>query len=272
VQCVGFGYDEEMWPFLYKIIPGSPVDMSANGPWAELDRLRAMTFRVRGSDRILRINAMGVDMGGANTAQVLSYCNQRRGSDVGMVFATRGQGGPIPIWPPRSSLSKTRRRETFFNIGVDTAKELIYSRLAMELPEPGYRKPGYIHFPIAENFDNEYYEQLAAERQVRAKRSGQDIMIWEKIRERNEALDTMVIALAVRRRWGKLVGSDPHSEADPLPQSIQATPSPKKAAPTEQHGSNEARQLAALLQEHPELRDDPEMKALLQQIEEADDA
>jgi terminase, large subunit len=150
---------------------------------------------------------MGVDMGGANTAQVLSYCNQRRGSDVGMVFATRGQGGPIPIWPPRSSLSKARRRETFYNIGVDTAKELIYSRLATDPPEPGYRKAGYIHFPLgAENFDNEYFEQLAAERQVRAKRSGQDILTWEKIRERNEALDTMVIPLAVRRRWGKLVG------------------------------------------------------------------
>jgi phage terminase large subunit GpA-like protein len=269
VQCVGFGFDEEMWPFLYRIIPGSPVDMSENGPWKELDRLRAMTFRVRGSDTILRINAMGIDMGGANTAQVLSYCNQRRGSDVGLVFATRGQGGPIPIWPPRSSLSKTRRRETFYNIGVDTAKELIYSRLEMDPPEPGFRKPGYIHFPIAENFDNEYYEQLAAERQVRAKRSGQDIMIWEKIRERNEALDTMVIALAVRRRWGKLVGSDPHSEAEPLPQSIQPSFSEKKAAPVEQPSSDEGKQLEALLQQHPELREDPELRVLLQQIAEA---
>jgi phage terminase large subunit GpA-like protein len=305
-QCVGFGYDEECWPFLYRIIRGSPVDMGPNGPWAELDRLRAMTFRVRGSDRIFRIHCTGIDMGGANTAQVLAYCNQRRGSEVGLVYATRGQGGPIPIWPPRSSLSKARRRETFFNIGVDSAKSLIYARLEMEPPEPGFRKPGYIHFPIDENFNEEYFNQLAAERQIKAKRSGQDVLIWDKIRERNEALDTLVIALAVRRRWGRLVGSDPHSEAEPLPQSIQPAPSPKKSAPDDdrmsameyynqqaerdlarqekvaaenrartaaekRRGATAAEQLETLLQEHPELRENPEMKELLRQIDEADD-
>jgi hypothetical protein len=66
-------------------------------------------------------------------------------------------------------------------------------------------------------------------------------MTWEKIRQRNEALDTFVIALAVRRRWGKLVGGDPHSESvAPLPQSIQpatalapvvAVPEPETAVP-----------------------------------------
>lgn len=263
-QCVGWGYDEEAWPFQYTIIRGSPVDMSQNGPWAELDRLRARIFHVRGSDRILRIAATGIDMGGANTAQVLSYCNARRGSEVGLVYATRGMGGPVPIWPPRSSLSKARRRETFFNIGVDSAKSLIYSRLEMGAPEPGFRKAGYIHFPIAETFNLEYFDQLAAERQIKAKRSGQDVLIWEKIRERNEALDTLVIALAVRRRWGRLVGSDPHSESEPLPQSIRPAPSPKKA-----HSRGD--ELEMLLQQHPELRENPEMKELLRQIDEADD-
>jgi phage terminase large subunit GpA-like protein len=230
VQIIGFGYDEEMWVIAYIIIPGDPVQMHV---WQELDRIRAMTFWLRGDDRILRINAMGIDMGGHNTAQVLGYCNQRRGSDVGVVFATRGQAGPIPIWPQRSSLSKTRRRELFYNIGVDSAKELIYARLAMELPEPGFRKPGFIHFPLgAENIDNEYMNQLAAERPIKAKRSGQEIRTWEKIRERNEALDTMVIALAVRRRWGKLIGSNPHSEAvPPLPQSIQPAAPATASAP-----------------------------------------
>jgi phage terminase large subunit GpA-like protein len=66
-------------------------------------------------------------------------------------------------------------------------------------PEPGTRKPGFIHFPIGENFGLEYYEQLNSERKERRLRLGQASTIWIKIRERNEALDTLVGALAVRK-------------------------------------------------------------------------
>jgi hypothetical protein len=60
-------------------------------------------------------------------------------------------------------------------------------------------KPGFIHFPVAENFGPEYYEQLDSERRQLRKRMGQPYTVWVQIRERNEVLDTFVGALAMRK-------------------------------------------------------------------------
>src|ERR1035437_8972180 len=76
VHLVGWGLEEEAWPFQYEIIHQDPAQP---GAWKELDQLLQSTFRVRGSDRILRIAAFGIDMGGNHTGQVLSYCKARRG-------------------------------------------------------------------------------------------------------------------------------------------------------------------------------------------------
>lgn len=193
VQIVGWGLDEECWPFQYTIINSHPAGPQA---WKELDALRASKFRIRGSDRIVRIAALGVDMGGAYTAQVLAYCAARRGQRV---FATQGRPGHIPLWSGRASHS-SKTREPFHPIGVDTGKDIIYGRLAsIDPPEPGFRKPGYIHFPIAENFGPEYYEQLNSEKKTTKLIRGRPSALWVKIRERNEALDTLVGALAVRK-------------------------------------------------------------------------
>jgi phage terminase large subunit GpA-like protein len=193
VQIVGWGLDEEAWPFQYTIIHAHPAGPQA---WKELDALRASKFKVRGSDRILRIAALGIDMGGAYTAQVLAYCAARRGQRV---FATQGRAGPKPLWVGRASHS-SKTREPFYPIGVDTGKDTIYARLQhVEPREPGFKNPGFIHFPIGENFGLEYYEQLNGERKQVTLLRGQKKIAWLKIRERNEALDTLVGALAVRK-------------------------------------------------------------------------
>ena len=48
-----------------------------------------------------------------------------------------------------------------FSLGVDSGKELIYSRLKIE--DSG---AGYCHFPIGQGYDEEYFEQLTAEKAV----------------------------------------------------------------------------------------------------------
>ena len=94
---------------MHHVIHGNPSTQPQ--VWAELDKLRAMTFKVRGEDTVRRIEAMGIDSGGHCTAAVLAYANTRRLAGVGRVFATRGQDGPIPLWPHRGSISKARGRE-----------------------------------------------------------------------------------------------------------------------------------------------------------------
>jgi phage terminase large subunit GpA-like protein len=172
-------------------------------------------------------------MGGLHTAQVLAFTRQRRGRRI---FACRGVAGPRPIWPGRASRAKTG--DVIYNLGVDSAKDAIYARLNITAPEPGKRKPGFIHFPVADNFGPEYFEQLNAERRQVRKRLGQDYIAWVKIRDRNEALDTIVGALAMRKSLprfiektlefaitddvGPVASEPPALDATPLPEDLHS--------------------------------------------------
>jgi phage terminase large subunit GpA-like protein len=196
VQLIGWGPDEEAWPFLYEIIHQDPAQPQA---WRELELLlRSKFYTVSG--RMLRIAAFGIDLGGHHGAQVLSFCRQRKGRRI---FPCKGIAGPKPIWPGRSSRAKTG--DPIYLIGVDTAKDAIYARLNIAQPEPGQGKPGFIHFPVGDNFGPAYFEQLNSERRVVRKRMGQSYIAWEQVRERNEALDTFVGALAMRKALPRVI-------------------------------------------------------------------
>ena len=76
-------------------------------------------------------------------------------------------------------------------IGTDTAKHLIYGRL--RLAQPG---PGYIHLPAALKTTDEF-EQLTAERLATKYIKGHPKLEWIKpAGKRNEALDCAVYAYA----------------------------------------------------------------------------
>jgi phage terminase large subunit GpA-like protein len=230
VQLIAWADDEEAWPFQYTIIHQDPAQPQA---WKELDALLRSKFKTT-TGRVLRIAAFGIDLGGLHTAQVLAFTRSRRGRRI---FACRGVAGPRPIWPGRASRAKTG--DIIYNLGVDSAKDAVYARLNIAPPEPGSRKPGFIHFPSAENFGPEYFEQLNAERRQVRKRMGQNYIAWVQIRERNEALDTFVGALAMRKSLPRFiergleyaitdtVGPPPAEEtaaldATPLPQDLHS--------------------------------------------------
>lgn len=185
VQLVGWGPDEEAWPFVYEVIREDPAQPAA---WIELDALIAREFKTR-DGRVLRAGAFGVDTGGNHTAQVHSYCRRRAKRRI---FACKGMSGSKPLWPTNAIRSKSN--DHLWMLGVDTGKEAIYGRL--RIAEPG---PGYIHFPADDAFGEHYFQMLTAERREVRKRAGQSYTVWVPIRERNEALDTFVGALAVRR-------------------------------------------------------------------------
>ena len=84
-------------------------------------------------------------------------------------------------------------------IGVDPAKSLIYARLKLQAPGPGY-----LHFPADPDFDDEYFAQIAAEQLVKRIRGSRVFSEWKQIRPRNEALDCLILALAACRLAGPL--------------------------------------------------------------------
>ena len=76
-----------------------------------------------------------------------------------------------------------------YPVGTDTAKTVIYGRLKVENPGPGY-----CHFP--DHYPDEYFKQLTAEELVTRYVRGVTKRVWKKKRPRNEALDLRVYNLA----------------------------------------------------------------------------
>lgn len=195
VQVVAWGVGEEAWAARYEVLHGDPAQPHI---WRELDRLLLEPLHTE-SGRTLRIKATAIDTGGHHTLAVYDFCRPRLARRV---YPIKGRPGPNPIWPKRSSRTKTNHQ--VFLVGVDTGKDAIYGRLKIRPAAPGDAVPGFIHFPApnedagTEAFGREYFEQLTAEKVETRYREGRPYRVWVPIRPRNEALDTMVYALAAR--------------------------------------------------------------------------
>lgn len=196
VQLIGWGQDEESWPFLYEIIHQDPAQPAA---WSELEALLRRAFKT-GAGRTLHAGAFGIDTG-YHGAQVYSFCRKHRGRRI---FACKGVPGQRPVWAGRAR--KTKGNDPLWLIGADTAKDAIMARLKIPPPAPGERRPGFIHFPVSDSFGPEYFAQLTSERRELRRRMGQPYTVWVLPEgRRNEVLDTAVGALAVRRSLPRYV-------------------------------------------------------------------
>lgn len=188
---------------------------------AELDELLKREYRTE-DGRKLRISAVCIDSGGHHTDEVYRFCNRRLARHI---YAIKGADGSRPIWPHRAGKSKKYKGSLVWIVGVDTAKDAIYSSL--RVAESG---PGYSHFPVA--YEIGYFQQLSSE-QVRTKyRNGRPVRYWFKpAGVRNEALDRRVYALAALRSrpvpWEILIRSAP-TEPPPETPGIVSPGSPEE--------------------------------------------
>jgi phage terminase large subunit GpA-like protein len=179
-----FGLGEENWTHDHVILPG---DTAQPHVWRELDELL----------KELKPDAAAIDTG-FNTTMVYEFVAKRA-----WCFAVKGMAGANrPLVEPeeaRRRRLRTRRKKGVIvhMVGVDQAKALLYSRL--KIMEPG---PGYIHFPREPSFDDEYFSQLTAEKLVQKMRGTRPFTEWVQTRARNEALDCKVYALAALRLSG----------------------------------------------------------------------
>lgn len=190
----GWGLNEESWLIDYKIIYGDP---STNKLWSELDLALNVTYQ-HSLGAVLLLSAVCIDAMGHFTQQVYNYTNHasRKNRRVFAIYGRSGDNMPIINFHP----SKTRKGDSFA-VGVDTAKELIFSRLS--ITDFG---PGYMHFPYEIRIDKqtskgvtlekEYFEQLTSEKLITVYDKGIPKRVWKQLRARNEALDLEVYATA----------------------------------------------------------------------------
>lgn len=176
ITFLGISERQEIWVLDHRIILEDPSTPHA---WDLLtENLRTEWSQ---GEYIQKVRVAAIDTGGHFTQTVYQYIRSQKG-----VYGVKGVGGfgkPIIGRPSRNNQLKIR----LFPIGVDTAKELIYSRLRQDVVGAGY-----IHFP--EHLDKEYFKQLTAERIQKRLNKGFLKREFVKVYPRNEALDTFVYA------------------------------------------------------------------------------
>jgi len=178
-QVVAFSHNYEMWVVEYKILYGSTGQQDV---WNQLDKYLLTRFKTH-SGRVMNIACTTIDSG-FQTQMVYAFTKNKKGRRI---FAVKGQSqsGKTVVGRP-SKVGK--ENNTLYPVGSDSAKEVIYSRLAAEY---GYST---LHFPST--VDEEYFNQLTAEQRFVKFIKGRKTLYWKQIRERNEALDTICYALA----------------------------------------------------------------------------
>lgn len=181
IEIVGWGRDEESWSVDYRTIYGDP---SSPAVWSDLDSILAQRFE-REDERELVVRCVCIDSGGHHTNSVYQYVRPREGKRIFAIKGVGGEGKAMVGKPSRNNIGKIR----LFPIGVDSAKDVLFSR--MRIKEIG---PGYMHFPLSRS--DEYFRQLTAEKLVTRYHKGFARREWVKVRPRNEALDVRVYAMA----------------------------------------------------------------------------
>jgi len=185
LEFTGWGAGAESWGIYPMVINCNPAEP---GVWERLDKLLATARFKTEDERTLRVAACGIDSGGNSVQEVYEFCTPRAARNV---WAIKGQAGPRPVWPKRITKSKRYRGHPVRLIGVDTAKDTIYSRWQVE-----DGRPGCCHFSMA--YDENWFEQATVERRItKINARGQDVRTWVKPKgARNEALDCRVYAYA----------------------------------------------------------------------------
>lgn len=185
----GFGRGEEMWLVDRQLFEANPAD---ERDWEKLDAYLRTRFVQDWHGGTLGIEAVGIDTGGHFTHQVYNFARVR---ECRRVLALRGSnryGGPIKGKPALTDVNwrgqVIKGGVKLWEVGTDTAKDLIYARL--KIVQPG---PGRVHFP--DDVPAEFFAQLTSEGRVLQKTSAGEQYRWVKRRVRNEDLDCTVYAL-----------------------------------------------------------------------------
>lgn len=188
-----WGDGEESWLVNWAEIHGDPADLSAAGPWAQLDNLLQQDY-MHASGQPMKIRAVAVDTGGHYTHETYLFCRARKPRHV---IAVKGSSTP-----GRAALGKPSRQDVNYKnqtikkgvdlwlIGTDTIKATIYGRL-----KNSGKGAGVYHFPLG--VAGEYFRQLTSEKQITKYIRGFPKREWiKKDGARNEALDCEVYAYA----------------------------------------------------------------------------
>ncbi|MGH1542339.1 MAG: phage terminase large subunit family protein [Arenicella sp.] len=193
VQVLGWGVGYECWVLDYKIIH---CDTSLDISWHDVLHKELQVQYRHPSGKSLPISFSGIDTGGSATQVAYKYCKKFDGKGRLAMKGVAGQDKPIiPLRPSNAWKLKGLKG---WNVGVDTAKMVVYQMLSIDMV--GDR---FVHFPDS-GLPDDYYDQVTSERRLMKidKMNRRKYYWWKPASKRNEALDTFVYALAALEHAG----------------------------------------------------------------------
>lgn len=201
VDVWAWGRGLESWLVDHIVIDGGPHDPD---PWLKLEALLDQTWpHVSGAH--LRIAKLAVDTGYEASA-VYAWARRVGFGQVAPIKGVEGFNRSSPVSGPTfvdatDGGKKLKRGARLWTVSVSTFKSETYRFLRASRPTDEERAegaeylPGTVHLPTW--VETEWLKQLVAEQLVTVKnKRGFTRLEWQKLRERNEALDCRVYARA----------------------------------------------------------------------------
>lgn len=203
VSVWAWGRGKTCWLIEHRILQGQT---SSKEVWLRLNEMIRETWTHQ-SGVLMRLSKIAIDSGYStqDVYQFVRACNDPRVMAVkGSARAATMIGTPMAV-DVSSKGKRLKRGIKVTTVGVDIIKQDIYNCLRkvagveMDGRTPVY-PDGYVHLPMV---DTEYLQQLCAEQlMTRRNRHGYAIREWQKMRDRNEALDCFVYARAAAAAIG----------------------------------------------------------------------
>jgi phage terminase large subunit GpA-like protein len=213
VDVWAWGRGLESWLVDHIVIPGGPGDPAC---WQALTALLGQTW-VHENGAVMPLAKLAIDTG-YETSAVYAWARAQGIAQVAPVKGLEGFNRATPVSGPTFvdatvNGRKLKRGARLWTVATATFKAETYRYLRIERPSDedralGVPNPaGTIHLP--DWADSEWLKQMVAEQLVTIRdRRGYARQEWQKMRERNEALDTRVYARAAA--W--ILGADRFDE------------------------------------------------------------
>jgi phage terminase large subunit GpA-like protein len=177
---------EESYRLSYERLYG---DLSRSEIWDVLKKRVERKF-ITPSGLELSFRICFIDSGGHYTDEVYKFSRKNGVRRYVPIKGYNVMGKPVISWPRK----RNDKSVYLVMVGTDTAKEIIADRLKQM--EPG---EGYMHYPISDDFDENYFIHLTNERRRLKVLGGKRQYVWENNGRRNEPFDTSVYNLAAVR-------------------------------------------------------------------------